>query len=393
MDNAVVQLYVVGGFLGSGKTTALLGLTRCFERRGQRVALITNDLTGGLVDTATVQIQGVEVREISGGCFCCAFKDFLSAADTLLQEMQPDVILAEPVGSCVDLVKTIVKPLRAYTQDRYRIMPLSVLVDPERLVEMTADALSSQAPTEDAWSDDVGYLFERQMAEADVLVVTKVDAVDERLRETALEQIRRRERMGDITPTAVQTVSAVTGQGLEEWLQTLDGIPADGNSRTIDIDPERTARAEAELGWVNLEAHVVPPAEFSDSAIDMIALASGFMVRMADRLEGTPIGHLKLFAEANGKAFKASQVRCRQTVRLEPIEGGSSGPGSETSSSPRILVNIRAAAEPDSLYDTACHSLREVASLQRADVRLVPHGLLRPGGAQPKLRIGDSPLR
>ena len=389
----MVQLYVVGGFLGSGKTTALLGLTRCFERRGQRVALITNDLTGGLVDTATVQIQGVEVREISGGCFCCAFKDFLSAADTLLQEIQPDVILAEPVGSCVDLVATIVKPLRAYTQDRYRTMPLSVLVDPERLVEMAADASSHEASSGDAWSEDVGYLFERQMAEADVLVVTKIDTVEERLRETALEQIQRRERIGEISPAAVQTVSAVTGEGLEEWLETLDGIPADSDLRTIDLDSERYARAEAELGWVNLEAHVTPPPGLSNSAVDMIALASGFMVRMADRLEGTPIGHLKLLAEANGKAFKASRVRSRQTVRLEPIESGSTDLDSEVCCSSRILVNIRAAAAPDALYDTACRSLREVASLQRAEVRIVSQGLLRPGGAQPKLRIGDAPLR
>ena len=64
---------MVGGFLGAGKTTALLRLARHFTGRGRRVGLITNDQSQGLVDTTLVNASGYPVREITGGCFCCRF--------------------------------------------------------------------------------------------------------------------------------------------------------------------------------------------------------------------------------------------------------------------------------------------------------------------------------
>ncbi|MCS7167674.1 MAG: cobalamin biosynthesis protein P47K, partial [Gemmatales bacterium] len=43
---------MVGGFLGAGKTTTLLGLARHYIQQGRRVALIANDQADHLVDTA-----------------------------------------------------------------------------------------------------------------------------------------------------------------------------------------------------------------------------------------------------------------------------------------------------------------------------------------------------
>ena len=43
---------MVGGFLGAGKTTAILNVAETLRRRGLRVGLITNDQSYGLVDTA-----------------------------------------------------------------------------------------------------------------------------------------------------------------------------------------------------------------------------------------------------------------------------------------------------------------------------------------------------
>ena len=64
---------MVGGFLGAGKTTALLRLAEHFTSQDRRVGLITNDQSQGLVDTALVRRKGYPVEEITGGCFCCRF--------------------------------------------------------------------------------------------------------------------------------------------------------------------------------------------------------------------------------------------------------------------------------------------------------------------------------
>ncbi len=127
---------MVGGFLGAGKTTAMLRLAEHLTQRGQRVGLITNDQSQGLVDTSIVASNGYPVEEITGGCFCCRFNSLTDAADRLTRDARPDVFLAEPVGSCTDLRATVQYPLRRLYGDDYRVAPLSVLVDPMRAARM-----------------------------------------------------------------------------------------------------------------------------------------------------------------------------------------------------------------------------------------------------------------
>ena len=74
------SLYLmIGGFLGAGKTTAILQLARHLTAQGKRVGLITNDQSVGLVDSAVLSHAEFPVEEITGGCFCCRFTRILVA--------------------------------------------------------------------------------------------------------------------------------------------------------------------------------------------------------------------------------------------------------------------------------------------------------------------------
>src|SRR5204862_7717856 len=103
---ARARYIMVGGFLGAGKTTALLRRGEHLAAQGIRVGLVTNDQSSGLADTALFSASGVPVEEITGGCFCCRFNSLTDAADRLTRRIAPDVFLAEPVGSCTDLKAT-----------------------------------------------------------------------------------------------------------------------------------------------------------------------------------------------------------------------------------------------------------------------------------------------
>ena len=105
-----VRFVMVGGFLGAGKTTTLARLARHYLARGQRVGLVTNDQAQDLVDTNSLRAQGFPVQEVPGACFCCRFDDLMDRVQELQESERPDVILAEPVGSCTDLVATVVQP-------------------------------------------------------------------------------------------------------------------------------------------------------------------------------------------------------------------------------------------------------------------------------------------
>ena len=136
VGNSKTRYIMIGGFLGAGKTTAIGKLARRLTDQGLRVGLITNDQGRHLVDTALLRCQGFATEEIPGGCFCCRFDALLDAAQTLAQQSRPDVFIAEPVGSCTDLVATVAYPLRRLYGQDFTVAPVSVLVDPIRALQV-----------------------------------------------------------------------------------------------------------------------------------------------------------------------------------------------------------------------------------------------------------------
>src|ERR1700719_3848484 len=125
-----LRFVMVGGFLGAGKTTALARLARFYMDRGQKIGLVTNDQAADLVDTSSLRSQGFPVEEIAAACFSCRFNDLVDTVGKLEKAQRPHVILAEPVGSCTDLVATVVQPLRDLYDDRFDVAPYPVLFKP-----------------------------------------------------------------------------------------------------------------------------------------------------------------------------------------------------------------------------------------------------------------------
>src|SRR5919202_1783131 len=159
-------LIVAGGFLGAGKTTALISLAQALERTGKRSAVIMNDQGEQLVDTALGRARQLPVAEVTGGCFCCRFDDLVSATVGLAERSAVDVVLAEAVGSCADLTATVIRPLRGYFGERFQVAPLTVFVEPRRIRELRAPEHAGGL---------ISYLFEMQLQDAQLLVLTKLD--------------------------------------------------------------------------------------------------------------------------------------------------------------------------------------------------------------------------
>ena len=127
-----VRFVMVGGFLGAGKTTTLARLARHYMSQGLSVGIVTNDQAADLVDTMSLRSQGFDVGEVAGACFCCRFNDLISTIDQLGLQQAPDVILAEPVGSCTDLVATVIQPLKQLFKSRFQIAPYGVILKPSQ---------------------------------------------------------------------------------------------------------------------------------------------------------------------------------------------------------------------------------------------------------------------
>jgi hypothetical protein len=271
-------LAIIGGFLGAGKTTLILAAARLLEVRGLRVAAILNDQGDDLVDTHLARAAGLDCDQVTGGCFCCRFPDFVDAAGRLLA-FRPDVIFAEAVGSCTDVAATTLRPLLHDHVDQFRVAPLTAVVHPE-------------APFNDPHLD---YLFQHQRAEADLLFHR--------------------------------------GDDIATWLDfLLSTTPA---TKSLDIDYNRYAEAEAALAWLNarVTAHAHPP-------ISPAMLIGPLLDRLEPQIR---IVHLKLFTRCDSGYLKAALTANAQDPQIEGALDAS------PSAQHEVLLNVRALEEPDRL--------------------------------------------
>src|ERR1044072_9703094 len=102
-----MRLILTGGFLGSGKTTAIQQACTLLLKANKRVAVITNDQGETLVDSKFIDSFSIPVNEVTKGCFCCNYNDLLQNIYRFSETINPDIIFAESVGSCTDIIATI----------------------------------------------------------------------------------------------------------------------------------------------------------------------------------------------------------------------------------------------------------------------------------------------
>ena len=154
----------VSGFLGAGKTTAIAAAARRLQQRGLSVAW---SRTTRATTSWTPRPSGAWAsdRRGRGRLLLLPLRRALAGADRLLAEQPVDVLLAEAVGSCTDLVATVYRPLRRFFP---RPLPTGALHGPRRARSPPRDDRGGRPVP-----DDVAYIFDRQIAEAELLVLNK----------------------------------------------------------------------------------------------------------------------------------------------------------------------------------------------------------------------------
>lgn len=230
----MAHVVMIGGFLGAGKTTLVLRMAQQLAAQGKRVGMVTNDQAPGMVDTRLVRLAKFSVAEVSGGCICCKFDDFEAEIRHLVRELEPDVLLVEPVGSCTDLAATVLRPLLHYVPG-LTVAPLTALVDPAAWLEMKQRG-SMLAET--------SYIYQKQLAEADILLLNKSDITSRQSMEIVKAEVDARIPRAQILP-----ISAQTGADIDEWCQRV--LASEGSGHPVDIDYDTYAKGEQWLGWLN----------------------------------------------------------------------------------------------------------------------------------------------
>lgn len=341
--NKPVKLIFAGGFLGSGKTTALGALAKRIMAKGMRLGIITNDQSGNLADTLIVRQMleelDVPVEEVVEGCFCCKFDQLVDQMDKILVH-NPDILMGEPVGSCTDFVAAVAHPIKIHYRDNFIFAPLSTMVDPDRMRELLLKETATNFP------DEVAYLFRKQLEEADLIILNKIDLVEEseidRLKATLNKEFPEKQ---------IIAVAAKYETNIEEWLDVLLSDRPGAQSVLRQIDYDRYASAEAVLGWLNAAVKISAP-----KPIDAERLLTDLSVNLRDAFKekDAGIGHLKCALTGSGKSMwvNLTDASAEPILSAERIGRPTTG---------TLLVNARVKMEPEDLETIVRRSLHRLS--------------------------------
>ncbi|NDV00051.1 CobW family GTP-binding protein [Pseudoroseicyclus tamaricis] len=187
---------IIGGYLGAGKTSLVNHLLR--HNEGQRLAVLVNEFGDLPIDADLIEAEEDGLISISGGCVCCAFGSDLIGAleDVLAMDPRPDHLLIEASGVA---------------------LPASIATTTGLMAGMRSDAMLVLADADqirrNAANPYLADTIERQLGQADMVLLTKLDLVteDERADVTAwLKERAPRTRLLPVTRGEVP-ITAVLG--------------------------------------------------------------------------------------------------------------------------------------------------------------------------------------
>jgi G3E family GTPase len=207
---------------------------------------------------------------------------------------------------------------------------MSVVVDPTRAARILGLEKGPQ------FSEKVIYVYRKQLEEANLIVVNKIDAIPAQLQERLSETLTK-----TFPRARVLCCSAKEGIGLETWFDAIETTTPD-NGPAMELNYDTYAEGEALLGWLNCTVRVASKAPF-DANQTLLGLACDMRDRL--RAKGHEIAHLKMTLDSmdgTGSLSVVSLVRSdgdpdlRESL-LDKVDGGS------------LIVNLRAEADPEFL--------------------------------------------
>ena len=251
MQQKIVPITLITGYLGAGKTTVLNYVLN--NQQGYRVAVIVNDIGEVNIDASLLAAGGVVQEKdaslvpLQNGCICCTLKeDLIKQIGELVMSGKFDYIMIEASGICepVPIVQTI-----EYIHENTKNCDMTVkldnvvsVVDALRLSEEFSDG--KELMKEEIEEDDIENLIIQQIEFCTKIIVNKTDLVQgEKLKE--VESVIRA-----LQPEA-ELIEAVKGE-----------VPLDKILGTECFDFETASRSAAWIkGLEELEEEEEPEGE------------------------------------------------------------------------------------------------------------------------------------
>jgi len=352
-----MKIHLLSGFLGSGKTTAIQHACSELIKKGKKVGVITNDQGTKLVDGDFFEHLKIPGLQVVNGCFCCNYNDLDNSIQSLIETNQPDVIFAESVGSCTDIVATVIKPLVKFRPEAE--VTFSTFADAQ-LLKMLLQQNSS-------FDESVRYIYFKQLEEAEVIVISKIDLMDD----NSLEEMKRLIDKYSDKITLYQNSFDTTD--VRRWLKVLDNKFVTTPS-SLHINYDMYGAGEARLAWHDQQV------EIQSGNYNAMQATNGLIKTISQKIQFNeyPIGHLK-FLLNNEKKISITHTSQEEVFDNIVEERKYAG----------LLINARVQTSPEALSHIISESIKEIEINFNCKIVVKSHASFQPGYSKPVYRITD----
>ena len=205
----MTKIDIFSGFLGAGKTTLIRKLI-AEGYQGEKLVLIENEFGEIAIDGGFLKDAGVQITEMNSGCICCTLVgDFTKALKKVMEDFAPDRILIEPsgVGKLSDVAAAVERVEGAHIGAKVTVV----------------DAGKCRM-----YMRNFGEFFNDQVANADLLVMSRTDTAEETKVLAAAELLKSlNDHAGLITTpwaelNGAQIKEAMEANGLKAEMERLE---------------------------------------------------------------------------------------------------------------------------------------------------------------------------
>ena len=209
------------------------------------------------------------------------------------------------------------------------------------------------------------------MEEADVILVNKIDLLNDSAAKATTGLLAK-----EYPRALVTTLSALTGEGADDWLSLAMRKKASGDT-LAEVDYDIYAEGEAVLGWLNASVGLTAKSGTTDWESFFLrlitALGEGFRSRDQD------IGHLKLLLSAGEECLAGNLIRTGGQLFLR----GAISPQTRRAD---LLINARVETDPAGLEELVLTELRALYALYGLEPEARALKCISPGRPEPTWR-------
>ncbi len=338
---------VFSGFLGSGKTTTMIALTKYFSSRHGKAAMISNDLGHGvsLADNKLAVLSGCSASEITGECICYA-NELLAQRLSAYYDDGFSLVISDIPGFGVGALEHVYHGLEEKFPDKFELAPFTVLVEPKTLSLLANGSAGA-----------LEYIYDTQLKEADLIVLNKCDSISEAEKGAFLSLLAERYPHADAL-----AISALNGEGLEELSQALISKSASMRRPDIGYGGEAFMAAMGRMSEFYIQYRAVVCCDDFDGNAYLAQLAGLIQKRIAEA--GYDIPHMKLLGwESEGDYAKLDLIGTDRKIEVNHIF-------QSPATAIAVLLNASADFPADILEGTILDALYEVSDEYQLEVQI-----------------------